>query len=101
MNGCAEFHTLTNDVARWGLSKRSECDQVGYLLRVPCCRPQTVVPASFLVHATGLAALGVSVRSTTHRCDRELHRNYLVAGVLWALNGFLLGATTSVALSGR
>jgi inner membrane protein len=63
-------------------------------------RPQTsVVPASFLVHATGLAALGVSVRSTTHRCDRELHRNYLVAGVLWALNGFLLGATTSVALS--
>jgi Bacterial inner membrane protein len=62
-------------------------------------RPQNVVPASILVHATGLAALGVSVRSTTHPCDRELNRNYLVAGVLWALNAFLLGATTSVALS--
>jgi hypothetical protein len=62
-------------------------------------QPQNVVPASILVHATGLAALGLSVRSSTHGCDRELHRNYLMAGVLWALNAFLLGATTSVALS--
>jgi len=65
----------------------------------PVLQPQNVLPASILVHATGLAALGLSVRSTTHRCDRALHRSYLMAGVLWALNGFLLGATTSVALS--
>jgi hypothetical protein len=57
------------------------------------------VPDSILVHATGLAALGVSVRSTTRLCDRELHRNYLMAGVLWTLNGFLLGSATSMALS--
>jgi hypothetical protein len=57
------------------------------------------VPASILVHATGIAALGLSVRSTLHRCDRGLHRGYLLAGILWAVNNFLLGATTGAALS--
>jgi hypothetical protein len=57
------------------------------------------VTASILVHATGIAALGLSVRSTMHRCDRGLHRGYFLAGILWALNNFLLGATTGAALS--
>ncbi|HUD27109.1 MAG TPA: YgjV family protein [Burkholderiaceae bacterium] len=55
--------------------------------------------ASLLVHATGIAALGLSVRSTLYRCDRGLRRGYLLAGILWALNNFLLDATTGAALS--
>ena len=55
--------------------------------------------SSFLVHATGIAALGLSLSSTLHRCDRGLHRGHFLAGILWALNNFFLGATTGVALS--
>ena len=51
------------------------------------------------VHATGLAALSLSVGSALQRCDRKLHRGHFLAGVLWALNSFLLGATTTAALS--
>jgi hypothetical protein len=61
--------------------------------------PRDSVTASILVHATGIAALGLSVRSTMHCCDRGLHRGYFLAGILWALNNFLLGAATGAALS--
>jgi len=57
------------------------------------------VSVPILVHATGIAALGLSVRSTLHLCDRRLHRGHILAGILWALNNFLLGATTGAALS--
>jgi hypothetical protein len=51
------------------------------------------------VHATGLAALSLSVASALQRCDRSLHRGHFLAGIFWTLNSLLLGATTAAALS--
>jgi hypothetical protein len=51
------------------------------------------------VHATGLAALGLSVTSSIHHCDRRLRRHSFLAGLCWALNYFLLGAMMGAALS--
>jgi hypothetical protein len=57
------------------------------------------VTQSLLVHATGIAALGLSISSSMHRCDRRLRRNNFLAGICWALNYFFLGATLGVVLS--
>jgi hypothetical protein len=57
------------------------------------------VIASLLVHATGIAALGLSVTSSIHRCDHRLRRQSVLAGILWAVNYFLLGANLGAALS--
>ena len=51
------------------------------------------------VHATGLAALSLSLSGTLQRSDRKLRRGHLLAGVFWVLNSILLGATTMAALS--
>jgi membrane-associated HD superfamily phosphohydrolase len=57
------------------------------------------VIASLFVHATGIAALSLSVTSSIHRCDHRLRRQSVLAGILWAVNYFLLGATLGAALS--
>jgi hypothetical protein len=57
------------------------------------------VSSVLFVHATGLAALGLSVTSSIHHCDRRLRRHNFLAGICWALNYFLLGAMMGAALS--
>ena len=54
---------------------------------------------SFLVHATGLAALGLNLRGVLTRHDRRLRATTGVAALLWALNNFLIGAETAAVLS--
>ena len=60
---------------------------------------QDFVSDPIFVHVTGLAALSLSLGSALQRCDRKLHRGNFLAGVFWALNSLLLGATTTAALS--
>jgi len=57
------------------------------------------VSASLFVHATGIAALGLSLSSSIHRCDHRLRRHGFLAGLCWALNYSLLGAPLGAALS--
>jgi hypothetical protein len=57
------------------------------------------VSASLFVHATGVLALGLSISSTVHRCDRRLRRHGFLAGLCWALNYVLLGVPLGAALS--
>jgi hypothetical protein len=57
------------------------------------------VNIQLLAHAAGIAALGLSIRSSSHHCDRALRRHSFLAGVCWALNYFLLGAAVGGALS--
>jgi hypothetical protein len=58
----------------------------------------TVIP-SIVVHAAGIAALGLSVTSSIRRCEHGLRRQGFLAGVLWACTYALQGATTGAALS--
>ena len=54
---------------------------------------------SIVIHAAGIAALGLSVTSSVRRCERGLRRQGFLAGVLWTLTYALQGATTGAALS--
>ncbi len=54
---------------------------------------------SFFAHATGIAALGLSLNGLVNRCDRTLRRTNSAASVLWTLNNLLLGATSAAAMS--
>ena len=54
---------------------------------------------SFLAHATGLAALGLSLNGLVNRNDRTLRRTSSVASLLWTCNNLLLGATSAAAMS--
>jgi hypothetical protein len=54
---------------------------------------------SLLAHATGIAALGLSVNGMVNRCDHTLRRTTSVASLLWTLNNLLLGATSAAAMS--
>lgn len=54
---------------------------------------------SFFAHATGIAALGLSINGLVNRCDRTLRRTNSVASLLWTLNNLLLGATSAAAMS--
>jgi hypothetical protein len=61
--------------------------------------PEADVSTSLFVHATGLAALGLSLSGAMHRCDHRLRRHSFLAGLCWALNYALLGAPLGAALS--
>jgi hypothetical protein len=52
-----------------------------------------------LIHASGLCALVLNVAALVRTCERSLRLQSGVAGVVWALNNFLLGAHTAAALS--
>jgi hypothetical protein len=54
---------------------------------------------SLFAHATGIAALSLSLRALITRSDRDLNRTTGLSAVLWALNNLLLGAHTAAALS--
>lgn len=54
---------------------------------------------SFLIHAAGIAALGLSVSGSLRTCDHGLRRQGFLAGVLWAFTYALQGASTGAALS--
>ncbi len=55
--------------------------------------------STFLVHATGLAALGLNIRGMLTRHDGQLRTTTGVAAVLWVLNNLLIGAETAAMLS--
>ena len=55
--------------------------------------------APLFVHATGILALGLSISSAVHRCDRRLRRHGFLAGLCWALNYSLLGAPLAAGLA--
>lgn len=57
-----------------------------------------VIP-HIVIHAAGIAALGLSVTSSIRRCEHGLRRQGFLAGVLWTLTYALQGATTGAALS--
>jgi hypothetical protein len=57
------------------------------------------VIASIFVHATGIAALSLSLSSSMYRCDQRLRRHNFLAGLCWAANYLLLGATMGAMLS--
>lgn len=52
-----------------------------------------------LIHASGLCALVLNVAALIRTCERSLRLQSGIAGVVWALNNFLLGAHTAAALS--
>ena len=52
-----------------------------------------------VIHAAGIAALGLSVTSSVRRCELGLRRQGFLAGVLWAFTYALQGASTGAALS--
>jgi hypothetical protein len=54
---------------------------------------------ALLIHATGLVALALNVVALVCTCERTLRVRSGVAGVLWAVNNFLLGAHAAAALS--
>jgi hypothetical protein len=57
-----------------------------------------VIPP-IVIHAAGIAALGLSVTGSIRRCERGLRRQGFLAGLLWACTYALQGATTGAALS--
>lgn len=54
---------------------------------------------SFLAHATGIAALGLSLNGLANRNDETLRRTSSAASLLWTCNNLLLGATSAAAMS--
>jgi hypothetical protein len=52
-----------------------------------------------LIHASGLCALVLNVAALLRTCERSLRLQSGIAGLVWALNNFLLGAHTAAALS--
>jgi len=67
----------------------------------PACILSTavVVTPSLLAHATGIAALGLSLNGLVHRNDGVLRRTSSAASLLWTCNNLLLGATSAAAMS--
>ncbi len=55
--------------------------------------------STFVIHATGIAAIGLSVTGAIRRCERGLRRQGFVSSLLWACNYALQGAMTGAALS--
>ncbi len=58
-----------------------------------------LVPTAVLVHATGLCALALNLVALVCTCERSLRFRSGIAGMVWALNNFLLGANVAAALS--
>jgi hypothetical protein len=54
---------------------------------------------TLLIHATGLVALALNVVALACSCERSLRLRSGVAGMIWALNNFLIGANVAAALS--
>ena len=54
---------------------------------------------SFLIHATGFAALALNVTGLVRASDRSLRHSTGWASALWALNNLLMGAQSAAALS--
>ena len=54
---------------------------------------------ALLIHATGLGALALNVVALVCTCERSLRLRSGVAGMVWALNNFLMGANVAAALS--
>jgi hypothetical protein len=54
---------------------------------------------TLLIHATGLGALALNVVALVCTCERTLRVRSGVAGMVWALNNFLMGANVAAALS--
>ena len=54
---------------------------------------------SFFAHATGIAALGLSLNGLVNRNDSALRRTSSAASLLWTCNNLLLGATSAAAMS--
>ncbi len=55
--------------------------------------------STWLIHATGFAALALNVSGLVRTCDRSLRHSSGWASVLWALNNVLIGANSAAALS--
>ena len=54
---------------------------------------------SLLIHVSGLLALTLNVVALVCTCERSLRLRSGVAGMVWALNNFLMGANVAAALS--
>ena len=68
--------------------------------KLACVRCSIVIVTSdFLVHATGMSALVINVVAMASTCEKSLRVQSAMAGLVWALNNFLLGAYTAAALS--
>ncbi|MEO6747229.1 MAG: YgjV family protein [Caldimonas sp.] len=67
------------------------------MARVRCST--VIVTSDFLVHATGVSALVINVVAMASTCEKSLRVQSAMAGLVWALNNFLLGAYTAAALS--
>ncbi len=57
------------------------------------------VISPIVIHATGIAAIGLSVTGSIRRCEHGLRRQGFLSGMLWACTYALQGATTGAALS--
>ncbi|KWT98161.1 MULTISPECIES: YgjV family protein [unclassified Variovorax] len=55
--------------------------------------------ATYLINATGLVALALTVFSLVGTNDRILRKSTGIASAIWAVNNLLLGAHTAAALS--
>jgi hypothetical protein len=53
----------------------------------------------FLIHATGLGALVLNIVALVCTCERSLRVRSGIAGMVWALNNFLMGANVAAMLS--
>jgi len=58
-----------------------------------------IMTLSLLAHATGIAALGLSLNGLVNRNDQTLRRTSSAASLLWTCNNLLLGATSAAAMS--
>ncbi len=54
---------------------------------------------AYLIHATGLAALALTISGMLRTCDTALRAKSGFAAMLWALNNMLIGAETAAMLS--
>jgi hypothetical protein len=54
---------------------------------------------SLLIHVSGLIALALNVVALVCTCERSLRLRSGIAGMIWALNNFLMGANVAAALS--
>ena len=54
---------------------------------------------ALLIHASGLCALALNVVALVCTCERRLRMRSGLAGTVWALNNFLLGAHVAAMLS--
>jgi hypothetical protein len=54
---------------------------------------------TLLIHVSGLLALALNVVALVCTCERSLRLRSGVAGMIWALNNFLMGANFAAALT--